>query len=107
MAQSKRTRPGLAVRVLLLVLPVAGGSPPAGLALGPDADGAGESLGPALNLTDQNWLRWRDHLRPQASELAFERIDWLPSFGAGLLRADAEAKPLLLWVMNGHPLGCT
>ncbi|MEM1452743.1 MAG: hypothetical protein AAF957_23285 [Planctomycetota bacterium] len=50
---------------------------------------------------------WRDHVRPSEDDLAFARIDWAPTFTDGLRRADAEQKPLLLWLMNGHPLGCT
>ena len=50
---------------------------------------------------------WRQHLEPSGRELRWESIPWLPSFGEGLLQADREAKPLLLWTMNGHPLGCT
>ncbi len=51
--------------------------------------------------------QWRAHLRPASDELAFEEIDWMPDFAQGLRRSDAEQKPLLLWAMNGHPLGCT
>ena len=50
---------------------------------------------------------WAAHIRPSEDDLAFARIDWAPTFTDGLRRADAEEKPLLLWLMNGHPLGCT
>ncbi|HEX9792497.1 MAG TPA: hypothetical protein VGC54_00795 [Planctomycetota bacterium] len=50
---------------------------------------------------------WRAHLRPSAEELVFESLPWRTSFAAGLRAADAAERPLLLWVMNGHPLGCT
>ncbi|MEM9379425.1 MAG: hypothetical protein AAGB93_05690 [Planctomycetota bacterium] len=50
---------------------------------------------------------WRDHVRPDDGDLAFARIDWAPAFTDGLRRADAAQRPLLLWLMNGHPLGCT
>lgn len=56
---------------------------------------------------EKNLAAWRDHILPDASELAFARIPWLPTFWQGIVRAGAEEKPLLLWVMNGHPLGCT
>ncbi len=51
--------------------------------------------------------KWRDLISPTSDELAFERIAWSPSFGEGLERASVEQKPLLLWMMNGHPLGRT
>ncbi len=51
---------------------------------------------------------WRDWLRPSAEDAAWmEAIPWLPSFAEGIEKANEAAKPLLLWVMNGHPLGCT
>ena len=31
----------------------------------------------------------------------------LTTFKDGILAADTAGKPLLLWTMNGHPLGCT
>ena len=52
----------------------------------------------------QTWLAL---IEPTAEELSFERIGWAPSFHEGMKRASRERKPLLLWVMNGHPLGCT
>ena len=50
---------------------------------------------------------WRDFIRPSAEEAGYEAIDWLTTFEDGVRQADALGKPLLLWVMNGHPLGCT
>lgn len=53
------------------------------------------------------FAEWQAYLEPDADELAFQRIPWLATYVDGVQRADAERKPLLLWVMNGHPLGCT
>ena len=50
---------------------------------------------------------WRDHIVPTATEWRWQEIDWRPTFGAGLQEAAATDRPLLLWLMNGHPLGCT
>ena len=50
---------------------------------------------------------WRAHLLPTDEELAFEAVPWLPSFREGVLAGDEQQKPVLLWAMNGHPLGCT
>jgi len=60
-----------------------------------------------IGLNDENYEVWRDHISPDSSELAWEQIPWLTTFKDGILAADAAAKPLLLWTMNGHPLGCT
>ena len=51
--------------------------------------------------------RWREHVKPTGSELAFEEIAWLPDFAAGVRRSAEEQRPLLFWAMNGHPLACT
>jgi DnaJ-domain-containing protein 1 len=44
---------------------------------------------------------------PTAEEERWQQIPWRTN----LMRARAEAqqsgKPLFLWIMNGHPLGCT
>jgi hypothetical protein len=50
---------------------------------------------------------WQSYLEPDSDELAFQRIPWLPTYVEGVHRADTERRPLLLWIMNGHPLGCT
>jgi hypothetical protein len=60
-----------------------------------------------IDLTDVNYTVWRDHILPDPSELEWEQIPWLTTFKDGILAANAARKPLLLWTMNGHPLGCT
>ena len=60
-----------------------------------------------IELNDENYASWRDHIRPHPEELNWEDIPWQTTFADGLLAADAAAKPLLFWTMNGHPLGCT
>lgn len=61
----------------------------------------------AVRLDEGNFAAWRDHLAPQPSELAWESLPWLTSYADGVLAAQEQRRPLLLWVMNGHPLGCT
>lgn len=60
-----------------------------------------------IELSDMNYETWRDHILPDQNEMAWNKIPWLSTFHDGVLAADAAAKPLLLWTMNGHPLGCT
>ncbi len=50
---------------------------------------------------------WREELSLKKGEAPWESIPWLPTFSQGILVAGEKQKPLLLWVMNGHPLGCT
>ncbi|MEM7202261.1 MAG: hypothetical protein AAF628_18470 [Planctomycetota bacterium] len=59
------------------------------------------------DLTDANWAAWAAHVRGDEGERAWARLPWEPSFHEGLQAAAAQGKPLLLWTMNGHPLGCT
>ncbi len=60
-----------------------------------------------IALNADNYATWRDHIQPDLSELAWEDIPWRTTFKDGITAADAAGKPLLLWTMNGHPLGCT
>jgi hypothetical protein len=47
------------------------------------------------------------HVVPGPDELAWRAIPWRATLRAGLLDATAEQRPVLLWAMNGHPLGTT
>ena len=66
---------------------------------------ASEANAPELNA--KNAAAWRDHIRPSTEELAWTQIDWLPDLKSGLEEAAKTNKPILLWTMNGHPMGCT
>ena len=59
------------------------------------------------HLDEDNLQAWREAIWPRASELSWEQIDWLPTFEEGVRGADAAGRPVLMWAMNGHPLGCT
>ena len=58
-------------------------------------------------LTEKNYAVWRDYITPPEKELRWKSIPWRTSFTEGMVDADRFQKPLLLWAMNGHPLGCT
>jgi hypothetical protein len=60
-----------------------------------------------VELNDRNYAEWRKHILPDTGELAWRQIPWATTFKDGIVTADAAGKPLLLWTMNGHPLGCT
>ena len=59
------------------------------------------------SLDDQSFATWRDRIQIKDSELVWAQLPWLTTYHEGLEKAAVEGKPLLLWVMNGHPLGCT
>ena len=46
-------------------------------------------------------------IKPKSLEEKWTRIPWLTSLWEARTRAAAEGKPILLWEMDGHPLGCT
>ena len=58
-------------------------------------------------LDDQSLERWRDYVRPQAKEECYLAIPWRESFYIAINEARETDRPILLWAMNGHPLGCT
>ena len=46
-------------------------------------------------------------VKPTADEVRWQEIPWLTSLWEARQRAAAEGKPILLWEMDGHPLGAT
>ncbi len=50
---------------------------------------------------------WCSILEPTPADSAWRAIPWHATLHSGIAAASAEGKPLLLWLMNGHPLGCT
>lgn len=58
-------------------------------------------------LSQAEFERLRDFLRPAASELRWQEISWRTSFWSAVQEAQASEKPILAWAMNGHPLACT
>lgn len=47
------------------------------------------------------------HVVPEDKELRWRSIPWRPTLRDGLRDGAAAEKPVLLWAMNGHPLGST
>lgn len=52
---------------------------------------------------DQLW----SIIRPQPGEDKWDEIAWRADLWEARKEAAAKGKPLLLWEMDGHPLGCT
>ena len=46
-------------------------------------------------------------LKPAPAEQKWEQIPWMTRLWEARQRAAAEGKPILLWEMDGHPLGST
>lgn len=48
-----------------------------------------------------------DIIAPAKSEQAWLQIPWETDLAAARRKATAQDKPVFLWEMDGHPLGCT
>jgi hypothetical protein len=59
---------------------------------------------PPLSADDATKLRAL--IRPIEGEDPFDTIPWETSLWEARKKAAAAGKPLLLWEMDGHPLGC-
>lgn len=46
-------------------------------------------------------------IAPSAKEQAWLAIPWETDLTEARRKAAAEGKPIFLWEMDGHPLGCT
>jgi hypothetical protein len=58
-------------------------------------------------LTEANLRKWIDFIRPSDDDKMWERLVGGTELGAAVAEAKSLQRPLLLWTMNGHPLGCT
>jgi hypothetical protein len=48
-----------------------------------------------------------DRVLPSPSEQSYRKIRWRTSVLHGIVDAQKHDKPVMIVLMNGHPLGCT
>ncbi len=58
-------------------------------------------------LTPENHRDLVAVVQPSEREDAWRKIGWRTSFWPAVQEARRLGQPILLWTMNGHPLGCT
>ena len=58
-------------------------------------------------LTPQQFGKLHALIKPVPGEDKWAEIPWLTDLWEARRRAAGEGKPILLWEMDGHPLGCT
>ena len=58
-------------------------------------------------ISQADFDRLRELIKPAADEASWARVPWKTSLWEARQKAAAEGKPILLWEMDGHPLGCT
>ena len=64
--------------------------------------------GSADKLTEKNMVALHGLLQPQADELIWkDSIPWRTDLWQARQEAAAAGKPIFLWEMDSHPLGCT
>src|SRR5688572_15065387 len=57
------------------------------------------------SLPAEQWSKLHAGVFPPAEK--WTQIPWETDITAARQRAAREGKPLFLWIMDGHPLGCT
>ncbi len=57
-------------------------------------------------IDEAKFLELHDLLMPAAAEI-WETIAWRTDLAAARAEAVQRHRPLFVWTMNGHPLGCT
>lgn len=80
---------------------------PAGIASEPQVAAHFNHANPAIVLSESTLVQLREYILPGAEDLAWETIPWRPSLWEAVVEGDRSDRPILLWAMNGHPLGCT
>ncbi len=63
--------------------------------------------GAAEPLRDADFARLHALLKPTPREDAWLQVPWRADLWQARKEAAARGKPILLWEMDGHPLGCT
>ena len=58
-------------------------------------------------LNKHTYAKIRQAILLNPSEAKWEQIPWQPDLGEAILEARKQDKPILLWMMNGHPCGMT
>jgi len=48
-----------------------------------------------------------ESILPTAADQAFREIPWSLNLMQARAEAASQAQPIFLWLMNGHPFGCT
>ena len=58
-------------------------------------------------LTETSFERIRKALQEKPTVEHWQKIPWRPDLNVAIEEARGDDKPILLWMMNGHPCGMT
>ena len=67
---------------------------------------SGRAEAAAPPVPPQDFARLHALIKPAAPEEKWTQVPWLVSLWEARQKAAAAGKPILLWEMDGHPLGC-
>ena len=65
------------------------------------------SASAAEPIPPESFEKLHDLIQPEAGEDKWTQIPWRTSLWDARIEAARAGKPILLWEMDGHPLGCT
>jgi len=69
--------------------------------------GADESPAVRTPTLSADYVKQRTLILPNPKEQSYRTIDWRTSVLRGVVDAQKGSKPVMIVLMNGHPLGCT
>ncbi len=72
--------------------------------VGQGADPVPPLLRPTMST---EYAKQRDRVLPSTGEQSYRKIPWRTSVLQGVVDAQKNGKPVMIVLMNGHPLGCT
>ena len=58
-------------------------------------------------VTPANYQSLHQLMQPTADEKVWKQIPWMTRLWDARIKAAALGKPILLWEMDGNPMGCT
>ena len=61
----------------------------------------------SLRIQQDNFAELHALMQPTANELKWREIPWHTNIWEARREAALAGKPVYLWEMDGHPLGCT
>jgi hypothetical protein len=69
--------------------------------------GQGADEGPQTPELSAEYAKLRDQVLPSPGERSYRKIAWRTSVLRGVVDAQKDDRPVMIVLMNGHPLGCT
>lgn len=60
-----------------------------------------------VNLDWSNFDKLVEKIKPKEKEIAWKEIPWRSDLKEAITESANKDLPLLIWAMNGDPLGCT